>query len=156
MNTRKMFISSIIVKLSVSGLLWFFHKWTKPLYISSLLNSRIEKPTAKAICLDISGGVEETAIVFSSRIILPRKFLLRHLADAFFDLHIISTSTFLLASCIDFPNRTLLKNFHMDFSILEWDWWRFKVVSCTKSCANVDWSKLIISLTFSNFKPCLR
>ena len=90
-----MSIPSSIVKWSISSLLWFFINEPKPLYISSLLNSRIEKPTAKAICLDISGGVEETAIVSLSRIILPLKFALRHLSLAFLDLHIISTSRFL-------------------------------------------------------------
>ena len=76
-------------------------------YISSLENSRIEKPTANAIRRETEAGVEEIAIVSRSRICLPLNFEDLHLILAFSLFDIISMSIFFDASCIDFPNKTV-------------------------------------------------
>ena len=73
------------------------------LYISSLENSRILKPTANAIFLLTEFGVVATASVSWSRIWRPRNFELLILQFAFSSFHIMSTLIFLLASCILFP-----------------------------------------------------
>ena len=89
------------------------------LNISSLLNSSIENPTANAINLEISKGVDEIATVSLSRISLPLKLALLHLLLAFLEFHRMSTLMFLDASCKLLPNRTLLKNFHIAFWTLD-------------------------------------
>ena len=146
------------------------------LYISSLENSSMLNPTAKAIFLSTESGVVATARVSRSSIWRPRNFGLLILEFAFAPFHIMSTLIFLVASCMLFPwkkifgvnisqlknvilgifiltNKTLLKNFHMLFWTLEAVPALSLVVVLINFSAKFVWLKEIISWIFVNLSP---